>query len=386
MVLCPYIAALALAAGQTEGSPDRSGEDAGSARPLVVVERSEDTREGRRRAAEIAEVYWAHERLAEILLEAQAELGFISDTVRTTTGEAPAGPALSARTEASKNAVRARVREAGSNYDLEGLLARAPSAANLLVRYIRYGADLETSQRLLAVMAPEAGPGGLHPMMLEALQGEVAARANAEATTTDEPAPSPKAGEAQLEAFLSIHEEWIETVRLLGRLEGRDQFIRHLIIGQIARPMSDDVRAALIEANDPLIEMIDTENAAAALAITDTHGFAAINAAAPRAADMIASIIQHSSTEDQLRLLEEIEPLALAGRFSGQRYALMYDRVAVNSDASQRYGSQGRCVDGRYELHPIENEAEVDIRRAAMGLGPLEDYRRELAEMYGETC
>lgn len=386
MSFCTLLAATALAAAQAPSTQEAPQPEAGILDPIAAVERSDETREGRRLAAEIAEIYWSHERLAETLLEAQAELGFISDAVTLSAGQGAAGPALSAHAARLEADVRERVRAAGAEYDLEALLARAPGAGNLLVRYIRYGADLETSQRLLDIMAPTAGPGGLHPSMLNALQNEVAARAQAGPAPAADTAPAPEPGDAQLDAFLARYDEWIETIRLLGRLEGRDQFIRNLIIGQIARPLPDDVRSALIDANDSLIEAIDTENAAAALAIVDIHGLAAINNAAPRAAGLIASIIQHGSTQDQRRLLLALEPLALDGRFSGQRYALMFDRVAVNSGEPQRYGSQMHCVDGRYGLAPIEDEANVDARRAEMGLGPLEDYRTSLIEMYGETC
>lgn len=385
MFLRSLLAASALACAHTACAQPASRPEAVIAAPIAAVERSDETREGRRLAAEIAEIYWGHERLAETLAEAQAELGFIDDAARAAAGEVEVGAALSTYIAGLEAEVRVRVREAGLEYDLETLLARAPGAGNLLVRYIRYGADLEASQRLLELMAPTAGPGGLHPTMLNALQDEVAARAQADPAPATDIAPAP-AGDPQLDAFLAHYGEWIETVRLLGRLEGRDQFIRHLIIGKITRPMPDDVRSALIDANDPLIETIDTENAAAALALVDAHGLEAINGAAPRAAGMIASIIQHGSTDDQRRLLVELEPLALAGRFSGQRYALMYDRTAVNSGELQRYGSQMSCVEGRHALEPIEDEANVDARRAEMGLGPLEDYRTSLIEMYGETC
>lgn len=32
--------------------------------------------------------------------------------------------------------------------------------------------------------------------------------------------------------------------------------------------------------------------------------------------------------------------------------------------------------DGKYDFHPIEDEANVDKRRAEIGLGPLEEYAR----------
>lgn len=380
--------AITAALGQAASDEEVSVQQSPAISPLSAIERTDDDREGRRIAAEIAVIYWQHERLAEVLLEAQAEFRFISDIVEMVTAGDPPSPALLAYTEALEAQVRANVREVGARYDLEDLLERAPRAGNILVRYIRYGADLETSERLLDLMTPTAGPGGLHPLMLESLQRERAARAlaNPDANTLPN-TDSPRSGEdPQVDAFIARYEGWIDVVRLLGRLEGRDQFTRTLILGQIAHPLPDSVRAALIDANDPLISAIDSENAAAALSLVDRFGFDAINEAAPGAAGLIASIVQHSTPEDQRRLLRELEPLALSGQFSGQRYALMFDRVAVSGGQPQRYGTQSHCVAGRYALYPIEDEAGVDTRREQMGLGSLEAYRDELIGSYGETC
>lgn len=158
MLLCTLIASAALAAAQPSSTQDASQPGSTIDDPIAAVERSDETREGRRLAAEIAEIYWAHERLAETLAEAQAELGFIADAASAAAGEEDPRPALSAHAAGLKAEVRARVRAAGLEHDLEALLARAPGAGNLLVRYIRYGAELQASQRLLELMAPTAGP------------------------------------------------------------------------------------------------------------------------------------------------------------------------------------------------------------------------------------
>ena len=61
-----------------------------------------------------------------------------------------------------------------------------------------------------------------------------------------------------------------------------------------------------------------------------------------------------------------------------EQLALLEDRVALAQGKKQIYGSQ---IDqdpksGKYSVAPIEDEPNVNKRRAAVGLGPLEEYVR----------
>jgi hypothetical protein len=62
---------------------------------------------------------------------------------------------------------------------------------------------------------------------------------------------------------------------------------------------------------------------------------------------------------------------------SCQQYALMFDRMRMNQDKPQRFGthsyldpSKGRTD----ELYPLEDETKVDEWRKEIGLEPLKDY------------
>jgi hypothetical protein len=87
-------------------------------------------------------------------------------------------------------------------------------------------------------------------------------------------------------------------------------------------------------------------------------------------------IVQHSNLELQEKYLPTIKALCeiKEARWSG--YALMYDRVQVLQKKPQLYGSQldYNTSTQKFELFPIEDEKNVDKRRAEMGLGPLADY------------
>lgn len=348
----------------------------------ITIERQAGEREGHQRAAEIAATYWEYEVLAETLHEAEVELGFLNDLASGIGSPLPVN--VAERVQSLREDVLNRVRSAADRQDVFELLDRAPGAANLLVRYIRYGADFETSQQLLEQMSENLGSGGLHPLMYDALVEQLDDRQRNQHAEPDATAP---ADEAALSAFNTSYAEWIDEIRLLGRLEGRDNFTRNLIIGQFGLNLTPDVREALIEANRNLIDTIDAENTRAALALMEEHGFDQLHAASSRLTGSIAGLVHHGGTTDERRtLVTAIEPLALSGQYSGQQYALMYDRVAKAEGRPQRYGSQSDCQNGRREIYTLEDPENVDEHRAAMGMGSLEEYWAVSVEMYGENC
>jgi hypothetical protein len=56
--------------------------------------------------------------------------------------------------------------------------------------------------------------------------------------------------------------------------------------------------------------------------------------------------------------------------------------VLVRSGQAQRYGSSFSVVDGRLVADPIQDEETVDSRRAEVGLPPMAEYARDLADVY----
>ncbi|CAM2068647.1 DUF6624 domain-containing protein [Sulfidibacter corallicola] len=86
-------------------------------------------------------------------------------------------------------------------------------------------------------------------------------------------------------------------------------------------------------------------------------------------------VIQHAPLEVQEKYLPLLSAAAESGELPKSSMALLVDRVLARTGKKQRYGSQVvRQPDGTYQLHPIEDEANVNIRRLKMGLEPLEQY------------
>jgi len=87
-------------------------------------------------------------------------------------------------------------------------------------------------------------------------------------------------------------------------------------------------------------------------------------------------LVQHADRDPafQSDVLARLGPLLDNGQVSRHEMALLTDRVLVNQDRPQRYGSQLLAVDGRWVPQPMEAPAQVDQRRAAINEMPLADY------------
>lgn len=84
-------------------------------------------------------------------------------------------------------------------------------------------------------------------------------------------------------------------------------------------------------------------------------------------------VIQHSSLEIQLKYLPIIEQAVKDGNLRLKDYAIFKDRIEVEQNNCQIYGSQLEWNDekGEYQLLPIIDPEEVDERRKAVGLEPM---------------
>jgi len=71
------------------------------------------------------------------------------------------------------------------------------------------------------------------------------------------------------------------------------------------------------------------------------------------------------------------------GKAKPEHLALLEDRVLTKQGKPQTYGSQVRTgKTGKYEFFPIQDERNVNKRRAAVGLEPLEAYARNFGIEY----
>jgi hypothetical protein len=159
----------------------------------------------------------------------------------------------------------------------------------------------------------------------------------------------------------------------LVRLGLLDQVAR---IGYTAQTVTDTayLRASLV---------IDSVLTRRLRRIVAEHGWPTASAVGRHAAQAAFLIVQHSPSDGfQREALPLLESAAAAGEASGADVAMLTDRIRVHDGKPQRYGTQFRIVDEVLVAYPIEDIANLDARRAAVGLMPMSEYAQLLRGMY----
>jgi hypothetical protein len=131
---------------------------------------------------------------------------------------------------------------------------------------------------------------------------------------------------------------------------------------------------------------IDKENRERLKEIIHQFGWPGPELVGAQAAQMAWLLVQHSDLEFQKQCLPLVKDAYLVGKLPGGDFALLQDRVLVGEGKPQIYGSQAMPVDqwkdGQPAFQPIEDDKNVDKRRAEVGLQPLADYSKSLKAMY----
>lgn len=110
--------------------------------------------------------------------------------------------------------------------------------------------------------------------------------------------------------------------------------------------------------------------------LLDKYGWPKKSEVGGRGQSTLFIVIQHSDLPHQQKYLPMFREAFKQQEFKGSSLALIEDRVAIGEGRKQIYGSQlsWDMAKNVYTLLPIDNPAEVDKRRAAMGMEPLAAY------------
>ena len=160
---------------------------------------------------------------------------------------------------------------------------------------------------------------------------------------------------------------------LLKRVE-QDQAIRNELISKGIKNLDKDVLARM--------QGIDTANTERVRAIVRKYGWPSPELVGRDGAEAAFLLVQHANHAFQKEMLPLVEKAHRSGGLSGQNYALLLDRVLVGEGKRQIYGTQAKLKGKEFVPDPIEDEANVDKRRAEVGLPALSVYLKVLNEMY----
>jgi hypothetical protein len=107
------------------------------------------------------------------------------------------------------------------------------------------------------------------------------------------------------------------------------------------------------------------------------HGWLGPDEVGGRASMALFLVIQHSDLETQQAWVPAMRAAVQQGKAKPENLALLEDRILTEQGKPQIYGSQVHTdVKGNPSFFPILDEANVNKRRATVGLGPLEEYAR----------
>lgn len=88
-------------------------------------------------------------------------------------------------------------------------------------------------------------------------------------------------------------------------------------------------------------------------------------------------VIQHADLATQEKYFPMLQESIDKGESSATDAAMLEDRILMRQGKKQIYGSQVVFnKTGGQEFHPIEDEKNVNLRRAKVGLQPIEEYAK----------
>lgn len=134
------------------------------------------------------------------------------------------------------------------------------------------------------------------------------------------------------------------------------------------------------------MKKIDAENTAWIKPLMKQHGWLGYSLVGADGATAAFLLVQHTAdAEFRKSSLELLQKAVKDGEARGDQLALLTDRFLVSEGKPQRYGTQTKVTkDGKFEMPPIEDEANVDKRRAEVGLGPLAEYVESMRQRYSK--
>lgn len=124
---------------------------------------------------------------------------------------------------------------------------------------------------------------------------------------------------------------------------------------------------------------LDTRNRQRLDEIVKEHGWPKRSVFGDDASGVAFLIVQHSDIEYQKKYFPLIKEAASRSEARPSDLAMLEDRILTREGKKQIYGTQLRLNQKTQlmELYPIEDEENVDTRRAAVGLTPLAQYLKK---------
>ncbi|HSX29535.1 MAG TPA: DUF6624 domain-containing protein [Candidatus Saccharimonadales bacterium] len=127
---------------------------------------------------------------------------------------------------------------------------------------------------------------------------------------------------------------------------------------------------------------IDTDNEKYLKKVVEQDGWPTISSVGATASQAAWLIVHHAhDVEFQKRCLALMHNLP-DGEIDKANIAFLEDRILINEGKPQKYGTQFEETGLSFGPYPIEDERNLDIRRAEMDLQPFAVYKASMIELY----
>jgi hypothetical protein len=169
--------------------------------------------------------------------------------------------------------------------------------------------------------------------------------------------------------------------------EARKDFIKfeadNKLFGNVQAEKLDPKIAQEYKSKLAKFQAIDRDNLKWIKAVVAKHGWPGTSLVGVIGAQHAWLLVQHADSDHDFQesCLKKMESMP-KGEADPQHLAYLADRILVGKGKKQKYGTQGMFKEGKIVPSPIEDEANVDARRKAIGLMPLADYLKTLEAMY----
>jgi hypothetical protein len=128
---------------------------------------------------------------------------------------------------------------------------------------------------------------------------------------------------------------------------------------------------------------IDYEDQARVVSLLEKCGWPQKAIVGEKGLTAVFLVIQHASKALREKYFPLIKASAEKGELALRAVAMMEDRMLMENGKKQKYGTQLISYNnGPLQLHPIEDEGNVNQRRAAMGMGTIEEYLKQFGLEY----
>ncbi len=152
--------------------------------------------------------------------------------------------------------------------------------------------------------------------------------------------------------------------------------MEHSVLGQELIERVKEDQSASFKGDLKIFSEITKKNAKWLNGIIDKYGWPTVSKVGKDASEAAWLLVQHSDydVDFQKKCLELMKKEMEKGEVSRHNVASLEDRIRMNMKLPQIYGTQITGDLGDEYPYNLEDEANVDARRKAMGLIPLKDY------------